>query len=242
MRKALKDSEEKIEARDCHLELVEREMEMLREQVRRKEHLEEELGHSLAEQIRMNEEKEAELRNSNALLSGALEQLKNEVDAFSFAFSQSKAAVEDTVSSVEQGVESQKREIEILKERLQEVETLLQDRDSFWQEQIWARVKELEDSNALKLESWRQTGDREQENAKRLFQQQQAVFTNRIASLERSSQDLQMKIDLDKMERESLIKEYEDALDELDANHQHVKCYCLTNFIQHGMLETDDKR
>ncbi len=225
VRKALKDSEEKLEARDCHLELVEREMEMLRDQVRRKEHLEEELGHALAEQIRINDEKDGEIRSSNAQLTGALEQVKVEVDAFSFAFSQSKSMLEDTVASVEHGVESQKKEIESLREALQESERLLQEKDAFWQEQIWSKTKGLEDSHAQKLEACRQISAREQENAKRLFQQQQTVFTDRIAFLEKSVQELQAKLDAERQERESLTKEYEDALDELDANHKHVKLF-----------------
>eukprot|EP00291_Cryptomonas_curvata_P004181 CAMPEP_0172205558 /NCGR_PEP_ID=MMETSP1050-20130122/32684_1 /TAXON_ID=233186 /ORGANISM="Cryptomonas curvata, Strain CCAP979/52" /LENGTH=1023 /DNA_ID=CAMNT_0012884453 /DNA_START=465 /DNA_END=3533 /DNA_ORIENTATION=+ len=221
MRKALKESDEKIKTQDSHLELVIREKETLHDTVRRKEHIEEELGHSLTKQIRVNDEMEEELCFTNAFLSSALEHLKVELDSFSFVFNQSKEELEGKVARLELGVDAQKRKIIHLSKNLHETELRLQDKESYWQEQTKSKVKELEDSHALKIEAWHQISLRQQESAKNLFDQQQAVLTDRIASLEMSVQELQGRIECEIKERESLIKEYEEALDELEENHHH---------------------
>ncbi len=233
MRKALKESDEKVKTQDSHLELVIREKENLHDILRRKEHIEEELGHTLSKQIRVNDEMEEELCCSNALLSSALENLKLEMDSFSFVFNQSKDELERKVARLELGVAVQREKIIQLSKKLNEIELCLQDKENSWKEQTKSKVKELEDSHARKIETWHQINLRQQENSKTLFDQQQAVLTERIACLEMSVQELQGRIECDTKERESLIKEYEEALDELEENHHHVK-FCHKN-IFHGI-------
>ncbi len=222
MRNALKESEEKIKDQDSRFEFVVREREDLNNMLRRMEHTEEELSNSLSTQIRANDEMEEQQSCSNALLSGALENLKLEIDSFMFVFNQSKDELVGKVTRLELGIDAQKKEIINLSKHLQETELHLQNRESFWQEQTKLKVKELEESNALKIEAWHQLSLRQQESAKNLSEQQQVVLSDRIASLEMSLQDLKLKVELEVHRRESLIKEYEEALDELEENHQHV--------------------
>jgi chromosome segregation ATPase len=135
LRKALKESDEKIKTQDSHLELVIREKDNLHDIVRRKEHIEEELGHSLSKQIRAHDEMEEELCCTNAFLSSALENLKLEIDSFSFVFNQSKDELEEKVARLELGVDAQKKKIIHLSQNLHELDMLLQDKESSWQEQ-----------------------------------------------------------------------------------------------------------
>ena len=237
IRKALKDSESRIKTLECRTELFSREKANLEDLLCRKENIEQELGNALKKQTLLSETKEEDLVRTNAMLSASLSILKSEVDSFSDVLNQSREELAVKMESLEIGLKVQKDYIDFLSNTVQETEARLQERERVLQEQFRSKVKEIEEGHARKIDKLYQISLREQKDSKDVFEKQQAVLTERIKSLELSIDELQKNFDTEKLQREALIKEYDDAIDELERNHQNVINYNPFEFCPCGLLQ-----
>ena len=222
LRRALKESDGRAKAHECQLELVGREKASLEEVLSRKELVEQDLGQSLKRQLLLNEEMEESFSRTSAVLAAALGTLKSELDSFACTFNLSKEELEAKVEDLENGVRQQEEHIRYLTERVEEGEARLQEREHSLQEHLRSRVKELEEGHARKIDKLYQISLREQTEGKAVFEKQQAVLTDRIKFLEMSVSELQKRAEAEKADREELIKDYDNALDEMERNHARV--------------------